>query len=313
MFRKKHFLLLSMLFLLLVSGCSIQKESAGDKPFEIQLTVSRDFSSEILFTKGIQTQPGETVLDVLEKNLEVETSSGGFIDAIKGLKSAVEGETGKDWFFYINGIAANCSAKAYHLKPGDKVVWDYHPWNGNSFIPAIIGSYPEPFINGFEGKTKGTRIFYSEDSRDEALKIKQSLAEMNAKNVVEVQLPQNFEILSDYPSIIIGEYENLIKNKNIAKLLSDGNQRGVFARFDKKRTEILDYSGLVKKAGSPSIGVIFATASSLGDTAPVWIVTSLEHKGIEDITNLICSNPESIKNYYGVAYNEGKIERLPCR
>ena len=302
-----------MLFLLLVSGCLIQKQDNVNQSFEIQLTVSRDFSSEILFAKEIQIQSGETVLDVLEKNLEVETSSGGFINAIKGLKSAVEGETGKDWFFYINGIAANCSAKAYHLKPGDKIVWDYHPWNGNSFIPAIIGSYPEPFINGFEGKTKGTRIYYSKDSRDEALKIKQSLAGMKAKNVVEAPIPQNFEVLSDYPSIIIGEYENLIKNKNIAKLLADGNQRGVFISFAKKRVEILNYSGLIKKTCSPSTGVVFATSSSLGDTAPVWIITSLEHKGIEDITNLICSKPKGIKDYYGVAYNDGKIERLPYK
>jgi len=311
MFRKKNFLLLSIF--LLLSGCSVQNNTAVDKLFEVELVVSRDFSSEILFKKTVQVDAEETVLDVLEKNLEVETVTGGFVNAINGFKSSIGNEAGNDWFYYVNGTAANCSSKAYHLKDGDKVLWDYHKWDGNSFTPAIIGAYPEPFVNGFEGKTKGTRIYYINGCRDEALKIKKSLIGFKANDVCEASLSQSFEIKPGLPSIVIGEYNNLLKNKSIAKLLSDNEKRGMFARFSKKEIALLDYSGLVKKICNTSTGVLCAVAGSLGDTAPVWIVTSVEHKGLEELTDLICTKPESIKDYYGAAFIKGNIERLPSK
>lgn len=306
-------LLLIAISLILLSGCSVRKESAVDKPLAVQLTVSRDFSSENIFDKQILVEAGETVLDILEKNLEVETSAGGFVNGINGFKSSIQEQSGKDWFYYVNGTASNCSSKDYHLKAGDKVLWDYHKWDGNSFIPAIIGSYPEPFINGFQGKTKGTRIYYADACKNEALRIKKSLEGLKVKNISEAPLDESFETEDGFPSIIIGEYGSLVRNKNIAKLLSNGENKGIFVRFGKKEIELLDYSGLVKRASESSAGVLCAAAGSLGDTAPVWIITSIEHKGIEDITDLICTKPESIKNCYGAAFNKGRLERLPTK
>lgn len=310
-FMDRKTLSLFLIILFLLSGCSFKKGPSSDKSFGIQLTVSKDFSSNIIFDKSIQAQSGETVMDVLEKNLDVETASGGFINAINGVKSETEGETTKDWFYYVNGTASNCSAKAYKLKQGDKVLWDYHEWNGDSFIPAVIGAYPEPFVNGFEGKTAGVRVYYTNECKDEALKMKESLAVLKAKNITAAFLGDDFETEPGFPSIIIGGYEKLIGSKKIAKLISDSKDKGMFARFGENSVALLDYSGRSKKISNSKTGVIYAVANSLGDTAPVWIITSLEHKGIENLANLICSDKDSIKNYYGAALINGQLERLP--
>ncbi|MGE5327933.1 MAG: DUF4430 domain-containing protein [Deltaproteobacteria bacterium] len=306
--KLKYILIIS---LLLLSGCSVNNNEGMDRPFEVELIVSREFGSEILFEKTVLVEAGETVLDILEKNLEVEASTGGFVKAINGLSSSIESESGKDWFYYVNGIASNCSSKAYHLKKGDKLLWDYHQWNGNSFIPAIIGAYPEPFVNGFKGMTKGTRIYYSEGNKNEALKIKQSLANLKAQNIIEEPLPEKIKVAAGYPCILVGEYANLIKNKSVTALLSDGESRGMPVRFGKGEISLLNCAGSVEDVCDSKTGIVFAIANSLGDTAPVWVVTSLEHKGIEALTDLIFSKPESIEGYYGIAY-KGKLQRLPC-
>ncbi|MGE5474339.1 MAG: DUF4430 domain-containing protein [Ignavibacteriales bacterium] len=307
----KKLISIFLIILFLLSGCSLQKGPSLGNSLNIQLTVSKDFSENIIFDKKIQAESGDTIMDILEKNLDVETASDGFVNAINGLKSEMNGMTSKDWFFYVNGIASNCSAKAYHLRQGDKILWDYHEWDGNSFIPAIIGAYPEPFINGFEGKTAGVRIYYADEFKDEALKLKESLGRFKAKNVNTAPLGDSFETKPGFPSIIIGEYGKISNNKIVAKLISDNGNKGIFARFSKNAITLLDYSGMPKKVDMPISGVVCATADSLGDTAPVWIITSIEHKQVENLINLIYSKEGSIKDYYGAALIKGKLERLP--
>ena len=61
-----------------------------------------------------------------------------------------------------NGIMANMGAGAYKLQPGDVEHWDFHGWSFNAFVPAVIGSFPQPFLSGFRGKKLPTIVVYQE-------------------------------------------------------------------------------------------------------------------------------------------------------
>ncbi|MEW9124912.1 MAG: DUF4430 domain-containing protein [Thermotaleaceae bacterium] len=55
-------------------------------------------------------------------------------------------EKKEDWFYWVNGILAPVGVAEYRPQAGDEIWWDYHDWNMTMFVPAVIGSYPHPFI-----------------------------------------------------------------------------------------------------------------------------------------------------------------------
>ncbi len=38
------------------------------------------------------------------------------------------------------------------MHAGDHIWWDLHDWSATENIPAVVGSFPEPFTNGIGGK-----------------------------------------------------------------------------------------------------------------------------------------------------------------
>ena len=45
--------------------------------------------------------------------------------------------------------------------------WDYRDWGATMRVPAIVGAFPEPFLNGIEGKRRPVRV-ECEDAESEA-------------------------------------------------------------------------------------------------------------------------------------------------
>lgn len=91
---------------------------------------------------------GLTALQALDRKADVETSYGGrFVEAINGLESRPQ----HDWFYYVNGIALSRGAGEYRLHDGDVEWWDYTAWRRPNEFPAVVGSFPEPFLHGLDG------------------------------------------------------------------------------------------------------------------------------------------------------------------
>ena len=43
-------------------------------------------------------------------------------------------------------------AASTKVHPGDHIWWDRHDWSQTDHVPAVVGSFPEPFLNGLGGK-----------------------------------------------------------------------------------------------------------------------------------------------------------------
>ncbi len=140
-----------------LAGCGL---GAGPAPSAITLTVTRDFGAQPVRSWSAPRVHGqETVMSLLMRNATVTTRyGGGFVQSVDGSSGADAGGQPRDWFYYVNGVEAPQGAAATNVHPGDHIWWDLHDWSQTDSVPAVVGSYPEPFLNGIGGKRLPVRI-----------------------------------------------------------------------------------------------------------------------------------------------------------
>src|SRR5215211_8237825 len=107
---------------------------------------------------GVQTC-ALPILRLLQRNAKVTTRfGGGFVQSIDGVAGGRSGGRPFDWFYYVNGVEASQGAAATRLHPGDRVWWDRHDWGAAQRVPAVVGSFPEPFLHGIGGRRLPVRV-----------------------------------------------------------------------------------------------------------------------------------------------------------
>ncbi|MEL7564904.1 MAG: DUF4430 domain-containing protein [Dehalobacterium sp.] len=284
---------------------------------QVALKVTRDFGTQVIFNKKVEIKNNQTIMELLEANLDIETDwDGGFIKGINGLISDKGGLSGKrtDWFYYVNGICSDVGADGYAPAPGETIWWDYHLWQSmGSAISAVIGCYPEPFIHGYEGKIGATTIMSTQEKSALAEKLKQALTDQGVKTVNLSGLDEGKLAKRTGPVIALGEWQEL----NQVKWLEDFNKAyrktGTGVHFTDPEAELVKYNGELDQAVSGSVGVIVATGSGLGDESPLWLVAGTDEKGLEQAINVLVNTPEKINGLYSAAIVNGEIVCLPIQ
>ncbi len=142
---------------LATAGCGL---GAGETVGEASLTVTRDYGAEpVLAPSTEEVVESDTAMRLLDREAEVETRySGDFVEAIEGLEAEREGGRSWDWLFYVNGIEASVGAADYELRGGERIWWDYRDWSAALRVPAVVGSWPQPFRDGYEGRRRPTAV-----------------------------------------------------------------------------------------------------------------------------------------------------------
>jgi uncharacterized protein DUF4430 len=133
------------------------------------LWITTDRGSHVLHTTRVRA--GMTALQALASVAKVGTRYGGrFVQSIDGVEGSLSRQ--RDWFYYVNGYEADRSAAEYRLRPGDVEWWDYRSWSGSAgSVPVVIGSYPEPFVHGYDGKTRPVVVEYMSPELESAARI----------------------------------------------------------------------------------------------------------------------------------------------
>ena len=141
-----------LLAAVLVAGCGV---GAGDDVGGVSVRVTRDFGATALrgSPAHVDAPGGETAMRALQRRFTVRTRyGGGFVQSIDGLAGGTRGGRPVDWFFYVNGVEAPRGAASTQLHRGDAVWWDRHDWGAANRVPAVVGSFPEPFAHGIDGR-----------------------------------------------------------------------------------------------------------------------------------------------------------------
>jgi hypothetical protein len=279
------------LFVAAAAGCGL---GPGQDEGDVSLTVTRDYGSRVMLQKTDSIKQSDTVLRVLDRNVEITTRyGGGFIQSIDGLAGSQSAGRSSDWFFYVNGIESPIGSAQFDLSGGDRIWWDHRDWTAAMRVPAVVGSWPEPFLHGFQG----TRWPAAVDCRA-AMALCQTVSQrLAAAGAREGGAPSNAI------AVEVGPWAT-IRHDHAAALLSQSPDRsGVFARFvgaKKPLLELLNQRG--EPAGSIGKGGGLLAALRPGDAPPVWVVTGTDSKGVAAAASLL---GEQLRNHYAVATQPG--------
>lgn len=296
------------LFVTLISGCrtSASRETrSAESGGRVTLSVTRDFGLRTLDSKSVPVPASPTVMAVLAKNAKVKTAyGGGFIDSINGLASGYTGTGGSknDWFYYVNGVQASVGAAEFKLRPGDKVWWDYHDWSHISFVPAVVGSYPEPFVHGFEGKKLPIDVVYADGFAHEAGAVRDTLIHAGAGGVGFSALRPGLARPSESSVVLVGAWSALAKLDWIAQGSRDPAASGLFVRFDKGEARMLDCRGKFSDSQSKA-GAILALGES-GSPAVAWLLTGTDDAAARRAVDVLIRQPTSLAGKFGIVVDE---------
>ncbi len=261
----------------LLAGCGL---GAGPAPSGVQLTVTDDFGGHLLRSwSAPHTSGEETVMSLLTRNAHVSTRyGGGFVESIDGDAGATDGGQ-RDWFYYVNGVQAPKGAAATVVHPGDRIWWDLHDWSQTEEIPAVVGSFPEPFVGGIEGKRLPLRIECAQVSSHPCRVVIAQMRELGVPDGIAQVGPGGEE--PDTLRIVVGPWD-AVHGLAAAQSIERGpDASGVYARMSSTGATLtlLDDEGHSRQSLTAGSGLIAATRYT--GQGPVWFVTGTDEAGVD--------------------------------
>ena len=309
MHRRATLAALAAAFAAVLGGCGL---GAGDSdPKGATLTVTRDFGRRVLVEKRVEEVPGdETVMRFLQRSADVDAGYGGrFVNAIDGLRSGSRQGRRRDWFYYVNGIEADVGAAEREVFGGDRVWWDYRDWSVAMRVPAVVGSFPEPFLNGAEGKRFPVRIDCAPDAADLCDEVSERLEAAGIEpSTTALGTQSGDELLR----VVVGPWEQ-VRRDSATNLLENGpRESGVFARVGRGSAgyeiALLDETGRVVRTLGAGAGIVAATRFE--DQQPTWTVSGTDDAGVQRAARLL--DVRTLRNRYAVAAGRSGPVALPA-
>jgi hypothetical protein len=288
------------------SGCGFG--SGSTRASEGSLTVTQDFGAESLGrrrTAGVSES--DTVMRLLQRDFEVGTRYGGkFVQEIDGVAGGREGRRRVDWFYYVNGIEASTGAADRRVNPGDRIWWDHHDWTATMRVPAVVGSFPEPFLSGSQGRKLPVRIVCLQADaacNEVETRLHDAGIDDAAKSVLEQSAGK--EVLR----VLVGPWSQLRRDTAARKLESGPAASGVYARPNPSgdRIDLLDARGRSVRTLGRGGGLLAAT--QIEGQQPTWMVTGVDATGVSAAAAALAE--DELRDHFAIAIEEGRTLPLP--
>jgi hypothetical protein len=298
---------LAVLAMVLLSGCGL---GPGPTPGGVRLAVTENFGVLTLNSWSAPRVNGqETVMSLLQRNAQVATRfGGGFVESVDGHSGGTQGGEPVDWFYYVNGVEAPKGAAETNVNPGDRIWWDLHNWSQTDTVPAVVGSFPEPFVGGIEGKRYPLREECSEPSGSACATVR--------KRLTALGVPVALAAVSDEEEqltlrIVVGPYSKLGESVSVRDVGAGPRYSGVYARFSAGggTLTLLDGAGGVVRTLGAGAGLVAATRYS--EQAPVWLVTGTSVAGVNLAANAL--SEAELRNRFALALEpSGTAQPVPA-
>jgi hypothetical protein len=291
---------------LLLAGCGI---GAGKAPSAVHLLVTRDFGASVVRESGAPNVSGqETVMSLLQRNVKVSTRyGGGFVQSIDGLAGGQQAGQPVDWFYYVNGIEASKGAASTNVNPGDAIWWDRHDWSQTEDVPAVVGSFPQPFLNGIAGKRLPVRV---ECSNAEGAACHTVTSRLRAAGVpAAVAALGGGAGAAETLRVAVAPWRAIAGEEGPHELAEGPRVSGVYARFaaNGKTLALLDEAGVARQQSGAGTGLIAATR--IREEAPVWVVTGTDEAGVARAARAF--NTATLRDHFAVAVEPSGVLALP--
>jgi hypothetical protein len=269
----------SALLALALAGCGLGP-GAGSAGDPVTLTVTRDFGTSTLARASAKGLPSsETAMRLLERHARVQTRyGGGFVQCVNGLCGGGDGGRRVDWFYFVNGVEADKGAADTHLSGGDAVWWDHRAWDATDHVPAVVGSFPEPFLHGpGSGKRLPVRI---ECLHPEDQVCGDAQAALVHYDISASKTTLRSSIAQDTLRVVVGTWTVLREDGALQPLEDGPSASGVYAepRADGRSIALLDARGRVTRTLGAGAGLVAATRT--GEDPPIWALTGTDDAGV---------------------------------
>jgi hypothetical protein len=243
-------------------------------------------------------------MSLLMRNAAVTTRySGGFVQSIDGLSGRHEEGQPVDWFYYVNGVEAPVGAAATNVHPGDHIWWDRHDWSQTDTVPAVVGSFPEPFLNGLGGKRLPVRVECSALSSDPCHTVAAQLRALGVPAALAGIGPGGEP---ESLHVVVGPWSAVRGAQGSGAVEQGPKASGVYARISSNGGSItaLDEQGRAARTLAANGGLVAATRYA--EEAPVWLVTGTDEAGLELAARAF--NQKSLENRFALALEPGGAE-----
>jgi uncharacterized protein DUF4430 len=295
-----------LLAVLAATGCGL---GPGADVGSVELTVTHEFGSEPVLSTSVEASESDTVMRLLEGEAEIETRyGGGFVKSIEGTEETRREGRPYDWFFFVDGIESPIGAADYDLRGKEQIWWDYRDWDATNRVPAVVGSWPAPFSDGYEGRSHPVAI--------------ECEAWAEACATVRAALErEGVEVASGSPDsairVLVGPWVQ-VREDPAAALIEDGpEESGVYAEFEQGaggqgvgggfRLVGLGADGEPARDLGPDAGLVAATRRY--EAPPVWVVTGGTPAAVQAAADLL--DAKHLRDHYAVASADGKETPLP--
>lgn len=282
------------------AGCGVGPGEAAEG--QATLTVTRDYGSESLTTATLDgPTPSDTVVRFLDANAEIETEYGGnFVSAIDGLEGSTVDGGPEDWFFFVNGIYSEIGAGEAKVHVGDRIWWDYRRWAEAYRVPAVVGSWPEPFLHGYDGETREVVVECLAEQRDCDAVAERLRSEGVEPRVETVSAPRPDP---DVLRILVGPWQSLRTDAAARMIESGPGMSGVYADLEQCGGGPWQLSILGDDAQPRDLLTEggFVAAVRRGTDEPTWLVAGLDTASVDDAVALLDS--DSLRDRYAVAFD----------
>jgi hypothetical protein len=275
-----------------LAGCGL---GAGPGTGAVKLTVTAGFGSRPIATVSAARVPGsETVMRMLQRRFDVGTRyGGGFVESINGHSG---NSSQNDWFYYVNGVQASQGAAVTGVHHDDHIWFDLHDWSATDSIPAVVGSFPEPFANGLNGKRYPTTLECG-SSVDSACKRVTSVLDAAGVPVASQLIGTGSG--PDTLGVVVGSWPEL-SAEVAAELIDHGpSASGVYAKFTDggHQLQLLNPAGQVVRTLGAGAGLVAATADT--SSVPTWLITGTDPAGVKAAAAAF--NQRDLQNHFALA------------
>jgi hypothetical protein len=290
-----------------LAGCGL---GAGAEPTDTRLTVTDGYGARPLERLEAPRVGGEeTVMRLLQRNAKVATRyGGGFVQSIDGRSGGHAGDRPIDWFFYVNGVEAEKGAAATRVRSGDRIWWDRHDWGSVQRVPAVVGSFPEPFLHGIDGRRLPVRVECAEPGMAACQGVQRRLTRYEIP--ASLSRPRSVAT-KETLRVVVGRWTAIRGDLGVASLEKGPQRSGVFARpsEDGRRLVLLDARGRTTRTLGARAGLVAATRA--GDDPPLWVVTGTDAAGVASAAQAFDEGP--LSDRFALAVADGLGVALPDR
>ncbi|HEX5928711.1 MAG TPA: DUF4430 domain-containing protein [Solirubrobacterales bacterium] len=285
---------------LATAGCGL---GAGDSVGEVELTVTREYGAVPMLHRNVKATESDTVMRVLEGNAEISTRyGGGFVHTIEGVEESERGGHPFDWFFFVDGVESPIGAAEFPLEGGERIWWDHRDWLATNHVPAVVGSWPAPFVDGYEGERRPVAVA-CEGGGASCARVRAALRRAGV------------EPAGGSPAgairVLVGPWARLRSDPAAALIEAGPEESGVFADFERRpggyALLALDQAGKPSRELGPGAGLVAATRRY--EAPPTWVVTGGTAAAVGTAADLL--DTERLRDRYAVATVAGAETPLP--